>query len=233
MLLLEAGGDSLENAPVAQRFLTMHMAPQHDWGYTTEPQKHLGGRRLPYPRGKGLGGSTNINYCMWTTPSKPQFDEWAALVGDEFFGWDNARKHLDQVEDYTGAGAQLKQVAPRHQNGDVPQKFSSTLTAGDASLLNALATNSDPQQKQNPDVNSGSPIGFGIIPATSADGEHRTTAYDVYLKSAPSNLEIKKQSQVAGLILEGKKAVGVQTVAGDKCTCTLNPEKFPAEANAS
>lgn len=221
ILLLEAGGDALEKVPLAERFLTVLTQPHLGWGDKTVSQKHLDGRELDYPTGKALGGSTNINYGMWTTPSKAYFDEWAQLVGDDFFGWENARRHLDGVEHYEPVeqGSSLsKFVRPRTQHsGHVPLFFSSTLSSGDKILLDAFSKHSSPSQRVNLDVNSGDPIGVGIIPAISIGGQYRATAAEIYLKDPPVNLTIKKNTAAVRVILENSRAVGVETTGGETC----------------
>lgn len=68
-----------------------------NWNYRTEPQNHLTGNVLDYSRGKGLGGSTAINFCAWITGPKDDYEQWASLVGDADFAWANAKKCLDSL----------------------------------------------------------------------------------------------------------------------------------------
>lgn len=101
VLLLEAGGlnDSKANLSAAERF-AVAFSPNSplNWGYKTVPQKQLVGQEIDYSRGKGLGGSTAINFCAWTVGSRDDYDEWARLVGSESFGWKNVKKCLRRIE---------------------------------------------------------------------------------------------------------------------------------------
>src|ERR1700761_9091666 len=66
VLLLEAGGSDrsvLVQMPAALS-IPMNM-PKYNWGYVSEPEPHLGGRRLATPRGRVLGGSSSINGMVW------------------------------------------------------------------------------------------------------------------------------------------------------------------------
>ena len=63
-----------------------------DWGYATEPQKHLDGREIYWPRGKTLGGSSSMNAMMWVRGFAADYDEWGDLAGEQ---WDYAH-----VEEY-------------------------------------------------------------------------------------------------------------------------------------
>ena len=88
VLLLEAGG--------ADRNPFIHMPagiarlvddPDIDWRYHTEPEPHLDGRRLYWPRGRVLGGSSSINAMCYTRGQPADYDDWAARGNP---GWDSA-----------------------------------------------------------------------------------------------------------------------------------------------
>jgi len=80
--VLEAGkqklDDPLVNTPAA--FLALLNNPEYDWGFMSEPQSHVGGKRFNFPRGKMLGGSSGINYCMYARGSDQDYDDWASLA---------------------------------------------------------------------------------------------------------------------------------------------------------
>jgi choline dehydrogenase-like flavoprotein len=69
-----------------------------NWAYKTTPQHQLRGQEIDYSRGKGLGGTTSINFCAWTVGPRDDYDEWARIAGDEKFGWRNAEKCLRRIE---------------------------------------------------------------------------------------------------------------------------------------
>ena len=84
-----------------------------DWRYYTEPEPELNGRRLYWPRGRVLGGSSSINAMCYTRGHRLDYDEWAALGAD---GWDYAsvlpyfRKAEDQARgssEHHGVGGPL------------------------------------------------------------------------------------------------------------------------------
>ena len=52
--------------------------PKYDWGFASEPEPHLGGRRLATSRGKVLGGSSSINGTGWVRGNPLDFDGWEA-----------------------------------------------------------------------------------------------------------------------------------------------------------
>lgn len=98
VLLLEAGGlnDSVDSMSGAERFdIAFKPGSQLNWGYKTVPQF---GQEIDYSRGKGLGGSTAINFCGWVMGADADYNEWARIVGDEFFAWQHVKECLKRVE---------------------------------------------------------------------------------------------------------------------------------------
>ena len=79
VIIIEHGGRDggvLIDMPAALSY-PMNM-PRYDWGYMTEPEPHLGGRRLACPRGKVWGGSSAINGMVYVRGHRADFDYWAA-----------------------------------------------------------------------------------------------------------------------------------------------------------
>jgi choline dehydrogenase-like flavoprotein len=100
-LLLEAGGsnDVAVHMSGKQRFqVAFDKDSPLNWGFKTAPQTHLRGQTVDYSRGKGLGGSTAINFCGWVVGPQDDYNEWARLVGDDSFKWENAKRLLKKVE---------------------------------------------------------------------------------------------------------------------------------------
>ena len=88
VLLLEAGGkDSNPFIHMPAGLARLVDDARVDWRYYTEPEPELNGRRLYWPRGRVLGGSSSINAMCYTRGHRLDYDEWAALGAD---GWDYA-----------------------------------------------------------------------------------------------------------------------------------------------
>lgn len=68
-----------------------------NWNYVTTPQKELNGRKVPYPRGKGLGGSSANNFMAWVRGPKVDWDDWAATVQDPWWRWDSVLPVMKEV----------------------------------------------------------------------------------------------------------------------------------------
>jgi choline dehydrogenase-like flavoprotein len=190
--------------------------PHYNYGYKTTPQKHLLGREIDYSRGRGLGGSSAINFAFWTRGPDGDWDEWARLVKDDFFNAENAEQRFKKIEGYglIENPDHHKYIDPLAENhgydGPVkimfPKEWESTM---EPELIAA-------QQyglPKNLDTNSGNPIGNGVSSATGYKSK-RVTAATAYLSDPPSNLHIVTNAPAAKIIFNGKRAIGV--LAGGK-----------------
>ncbi|KAJ3513761.1 hypothetical protein NLJ89_g2770 [Agrocybe chaxingu] len=94
VLVLEAGGshEGIANMTIPFWCPTLTPFTQYDWNYTTVPQPGLGGRSIPYMRGRVLGGSSSVNYLVYTRGTSEDYDRYASLSGDPGWGW-NALQH--------------------------------------------------------------------------------------------------------------------------------------------
>jgi choline dehydrogenase-like flavoprotein len=83
---------------VPSALISSSVPDHHTIGAIRLRHNQLAGQTIDYSRGKGLGGSTAINFCGWTVGARDDFDEYAELVGDDRFGWDNVKKSLRRIE---------------------------------------------------------------------------------------------------------------------------------------
>ena len=223
ILLLEAGPLTVDQDALvlAERFHTLMTYPQDNWRYETEPQNRLANRAINYSRGRGLGGSSRINFACYTVGPRGDFDYWAELVGDEFFGWQNSRKRFNSIESYESKVnpeyAKYVDLTQAEHGSDGPLAISlpDTWERGLSDVLEAAQKSG---VELNSDINSGNPIGIGIVPSTARNGMRATAAS--FLKDPPSNLTVVGNSLVTKILLEGKKAIGV--MVGEK-TCQYTP----------
>lgn len=87
--VLEAGGTSHGEAAidVPGRY-GEGIGTVHDWQYETVPQTGLLGRKLPWPRGRIVGGTSALNFMTWNRPNREDLDAWAEL-GNQGWSWDD------------------------------------------------------------------------------------------------------------------------------------------------
>ncbi|EXJ94472.1 hypothetical protein A1O1_02868 [Capronia coronata CBS 617.96] len=219
VLLLEAGTPTgrVEYLSADQRFaVASNVSSFPNWGYKTTPQNQLAGQEVDYSRGKGLGGTTCINYCGWLVGPSDDYNQWARLVGDQDFAWANAKRCLDKV---THLHPQIpRPELKRYIDPDIKDHSDSgviDLTYGGPwipDIENIFIAAEQVGISTNKDVNSGNPIGLGMGTVCCIDGKRITAAK--YLEDPPSNLTIVTGALVAKVLLEGKKARGLLTDDG-------------------
>src|SRR4051812_39908292 len=99
VLLLEAGGPDTKLEIFDSANFTKLWGSDVDWKYQTEPEPRLNGRRLAWPRGKVLGGSSAINALLYVRGSKRDYDLWAEL-GNDGWGFDDVLPYFKKSENY-------------------------------------------------------------------------------------------------------------------------------------
>ena len=101
VLLIEAGRrDDYHWIHIPVGYLYCIGNPRTDWLYNTEPDAGLNGRTLRYPRGKTLGGCSSINGMIYMRGQSLDYDQWAALTGDDTWRWDNVLPAFKRHEDH-------------------------------------------------------------------------------------------------------------------------------------
>lgn len=220
VLLIEAGtkpeGEFLQSP--YHRYTPAFLRPDLDHGYVSTPQKELNGRTIPYTRGKGLGGSSILNFQVYLYGSSEDYNRWAEIVGDESWEWENTKTSFRAIENYDFSGAEgyahlARPDASEHgKSGQVKVSLPPVLEKGIAHAMEGLAKSGE---RVNLDANSGDPMGIAVFPASSsADG--RTTSAIAHLVDPLENLTIWVGSAVQRLNITGKKARGVETRDGRK-----------------
>ena len=101
VLLLEAGGhDDYHWIHIPVGYLHCIGNPRTDWLYQTQADPGLNGRSLRYPRGKVLGGCSSINGMIYMRGQSRDYDQWAALTGDDTWRWDQCLPYFRQHENH-------------------------------------------------------------------------------------------------------------------------------------
>ena len=97
VLLLEAGGRDENPAIHDPGRLHELWGSEVDWAYETVPQEHAAGRRLAWPRGRVLGGSSCLDAMIWVRGAPADFDTWAYL-GADGWAWEDIRPVYERME---------------------------------------------------------------------------------------------------------------------------------------
>jgi choline dehydrogenase-like flavoprotein len=205
--LLEAGGgDSSVLIHCPAGLALMAKTKGINWSFQTVPQPGLNGRRGYQPRGKVLGGSSSINAMIYLRGQRQDYDGWAAEGNsgwsfDEVLPWfRKAEGNLRGADALHGADGPLSVQDLRCPN-PLAQRFI------DAGVQAGLP--------RNPDFNGPSQDGVGWYQATQRNGE-RCSAAKAYLGPALGrpNLEVITGAQVTRILLEGRRASGVEYLRG-------------------
>ena len=202
VLLLEAGGRDWNpwiHIPVGY-FKTMHN-PNTDWCYVTDPDAGINGRRLQWPRGKVLGGSSSLNGLLYIRGQREDYDAWAGMGNH---GWDYAsvlpyfKKSECQSrgpDDYHGTEGPLH-VSDLRLRREIADRFIK------AAIAIGIPANGD--------VNGASQEGVGYFQQTSLKGFRCSTA-KAFLRPALKrpNLTVMTHAHCRRLLLSGKRVRGV------------------------
>jgi choline dehydrogenase-like flavoprotein len=186
--------------------------PNMNWGYKTTRQDNLKGRQIGYDRGKGLGGSSAINFSVYDIGPRDDFEEIARIAGDQTWGWKDAQRRLKAIENYHGDVSKdyqkyLKPLPENHgTHGKIHVGFPQTW---ERSLPHTLDCLEESGMEMNLDINSGNPLGWGPCPSSAYKGI-RSTSADMLL-DGPENLTILTEAPVQRILFNGKTAIGVES----------------------
>jgi choline dehydrogenase len=203
VLVLEYGGSD------ASIFIQMPSAlsypmnnPRYNWGYVSEPEPHLGGRRINCPRGKVLGGSSSINGLVYVRGNPLDFDRW---------------------EEEGAAGWAYRDVLPYFRKSETREEGGNAYRGGDGPLHTSYGKLKNPLYRafidaavaagyaETKDMNGFAQEGFGRMDMTVRDGK-RWSAASAYLKPAMkrANLVVKTGALATEIVFDGRRAVGVR-----------------------
>ena len=206
VLLLEAGGKDdwiWFHIPVGYLFAIGN--PRADWMFQTEAAPGLNGRRLAYPRGKVIGGSSAINAMIYMRGQAADYDGWRQL-GLTGWGWDDVKplflKHEDHVSggDHHGQGGEWRVEHPR-MRWKVLDAFAD---AAEAAGIPKVA-----------DFNTGDNSGVGYFQVNQKAGRRWSSARG-FLKPAllRANLRLETGALVERVVLREGEAKGVVWTRG-------------------
>lgn len=203
VLLVEAGGgdrNPLFRVPLLAGVAYWHKAT--NWNYETAPQPGLDGRRIKWPRGKVLGGSSTINGMMYMRGHAADYDRWAqgGLTG---WGYDDVLPYFRRSEDnperpgdpFHGQGGPLRVTRAQGEN----PLYADFLAAGRADGA-----------PSNDDFNGADQVGLGLYDFNVKDGR-RVSSATAFLRPAMSrpNLAVRTGTMVRRVVVEDGRATGL------------------------
>ncbi len=182
---------------------------RHNWFYHTEPEAGLNNRRLYWPRGKVVGGSSALNAMVYIRGHAKDYDRWEA-EGAAGWRYENVLPYFKRSETYSRGGNQY-----RGDSG--PVKVSAKITENP--LFDAfIEAGVQAGYPASDDVNGAQQEGFGRFDMTIHRGE-RSSAATAYLDAsvrARRNLNFNIRSFVTKIIIESGKAIGIEYLQAGK-----------------
>jgi choline dehydrogenase-like flavoprotein len=178
------------------------------WDLATVPQPALGGRRIPLPRGRVIGGSGSINGMAYFRGQPADYDGWAA-AGNQGWSWAEVLPYFLRSEDNAD-----HRGSPWHgTDGPIRVAHMAHVNAMNADFLAAFAALG--RHPPCEDFTGAYPEGYGLRQGTIRDGRRDSTA-TAYLAPARArpNLEVLTGALVTRVLLEGRRARGVEVALG-------------------
>lgn len=211
VLLLEAGGSDRHWMIAMPTALSYPMnTKRFNWGFETQAEAGLDGRRLDCPRGLGLGGSSSINGMAFVRGNSEDFNEWER-EGAQGWNYESCLPYFKRLETWQG-GADTY----RGDNGPVG------VGGGNNMRLNPLyeafiEAGVQAGYPRTEDYNGASQEGFGPM-QMNVDRGVRASASRAYLRpiSGRKNLTIISKTKVEKIIFEGNTATGIKFTRGNK-----------------
>ncbi|WP_315725566.1 MULTISPECIES: GMC family oxidoreductase [unclassified Bradyrhizobium] len=180
-----------------------------NWGYQQEPGPYTAGRSIYAPRGKTLGGSSSINGHVYNRGQSQDFDTWAQM-GNRGWSYSDVLPHFRRMEKRIGAGDE--QYRGRDGSLEVTtMEWKDTLCEA---FMDGAVSLGIPR---NPDYNGAIQEGVSYVQRTIQNGR-RVSSATAFLKPASKrpNVEIRTHAHATGIMLEGKRAVGVRYSRGGR-----------------
>jgi choline dehydrogenase len=176
--------------------------PVYNWGFHTEPEPEMKGRRIYWPRGRGLGGSSSINGLIYIRGQPQDYDAWAA-AGNSGWAWRDVLPYFIRSE-----GNQRGASATHGENGPLA---CSDIGARHELIEAIIAGAGELGVPRTDDFNGGAQEGVGYFQLFTKNGLRCSSAVG-YLRPAKSraNLAVEVGAQATRVLFDGKRATGVE-----------------------
>ncbi|MFE3024187.1 GMC family oxidoreductase [Nocardia tengchongensis] len=202
VVVLEAGGEDTDKFAHIPAAFNQLFQGDNDWNYRTETQPELSNRRVYWPRGKMLGGSSSMNAMMWVRGFAADYDEWSRYAGPEW--------SFEQVLPYFQRIETVEEAAEPGEGRNGPLHISRQRSprALTHTYLQAAAEAGYPVERANGDR----PQGFSQTMVTQKRGARWSTA-DAYLRPARQqgrNITVVTDAHATRVLFDGTRAIGVE-----------------------
>jgi choline dehydrogenase len=209
VLLLEAGGrdNSLMVKMPAGVGGLIQAKGNYNWGFWTEPEPNLDNRRLWWPRGKGLGGSSSINGMIYIRGHARDYDQWRQM-GLTGWGYGDVLPYFKRAETFQGG-------ADAYHGGEGPL-YVSKAASKNVIYSSFIEAGVEAGYHRTGDFNGFQQDGFGPYQLTIKNGQ-RWSASAAYLRpilGQRPNLTLEIDARTTRILIEKGRAVGVEYSQG-------------------
>ena len=225
VLLLEAGpSDGSLKIKVPLGYGSLFYDQKFNWKYETEPEAELNGRRMYWPRGKVLGGSSAINAMVYVRGHQNDFKDWVKVAPS--WSWSNVEPLFKKIEAWKGKSSSARgssgPVGVSNVERDVHPLTNKYLEAGQELGF-----------PLNRDYNGSHMEGVSVYQTTIANGL-RVSSASAYISKRNSgrNLRVITNAHVTKLIFDGRRATGVCFSQGNRETTVLTDGEVILSAGA-
>ena len=225
VLLLEAGpSDGSLKIKVPLGYGSLFYDQKFNWKYETEPEAELTGRKMYWPRGKVLGGSSAINAMVYVRGHQNDFKDWAKVAPS--WSWSNVEPLFKKIEAWKGKSSSARgssgPVGVSNVERDVHPLTNKYLEAGQELGF-----------PLNGDYNGSHMEGVSVYQTTIANGL-RVSSASAYISKRNSgrNLRVITNAHVTKLIFDGRRAIGVCFSQGNRETTVLTDGEVILSAGA-
>ncbi len=203
--------------------------PSCTWQFKTEPTERTAGRPIATTQGRTLGGSSSVNGMVYNRGQPNDLDSWAQR-GNRGWGYSDVLPYYRRSEQRIGFGDD----AVRGREGGIPVTDMDWIHPVSEAFIAGCVAAGIPR---NPDYNSGDQAGVGYFQRVIRNGR-RVSAARAFLTPVRSrpNLEVRTQARASGIILEGRRAVGVRYLhqqGGVECTVRARREVVVSAGTAN
>lgn len=211
VLLLEAGSPDADPRIFTMMGFVQLWGTDLDWQFVTEPQPGLNGRRIPYIQGKVLGGGSSIHAMMYVRGNRRNFDLWNAL-GNEGWSYQEVLPYFKKSEHYEKGENAFHGVyglmSVRECWDPSPVAIAFMQAARERGYGGPGWDFNGAQQED----------GAGLFQFNITQDMRRSSAASAFLTPVlcRSNLTVKTQAFVTRLLIEGKRATGIEYVQNDQ-----------------
>lgn len=211
VLLIEAGRDDRTQLVRKPGMIALvHTVPQVkkklDWGYYTTPREETYQRKIPYTRGKVLGGSSAINGMVYVRGNRENYDDWAR-EGNDGWGYDEVLPYFKKLEAFEDGESE-------YRGGSGPIKVQRAPDVSPVCEALKQAVSQTCSVPINDDYNGAEQEGVSTMQINAMDGL-RYSAAEGYINpylDERDNLDVKLFGHVSRVVFEGTRCVGVEVI---------------------